>query len=478
MLEGPDPVPEKLNGQGAGQSNDPVWNKTYPPSDNKAINSPPAADIQKLGFAQLQLVEASSKPEQTDADSQIKKFEQDNGVKVTFSNGRYEYSLNGSKEAAWLIQTTLDLAKASDVLSKKIEEKEQELHNRYHVDFSTDGEPAGIHITTDNGTSYDFQARSRAPQLRELLGIEAALKTSWSEVTEKPGSMGVKFYFLDQQLLPDSLCMFGQDGSRRNAIFFEPDPRHPKIVTDRDANGPFPGGQSSIQGEALHELEHNTVAVDSEWVKPVMADYAKKLGWVPLQSKDGHGNLRDEYYRPIYALETKDGHYYRRGPVPDTLCTSYGDVLDTNHSLMNSLLEDGMKTQWNPPAQSSITEDTADLGWIRCNIHGEFLDKNDKPTKSLVEAVAMNYLDMRTKSKIGIASSYFFDPQEMLAEGMRSYRSAELYLWLKNNHPDLYEICQKIDQEEINRRYPPVNHVPSYVRAADRTLIPNPALKK
>lgn len=314
-----------------------------------------------------------------------------------------------------------------------VEKKLAELHKKYGVDFSKKGETVKLNDPPGIATC-------REPNPRELKAIEEALKKNPSGIYEPVGSPGVKFYFLERDVNPN-LYAFFDTAEGRNAIFIQPALEKLKYATNKEA----PVASPTIEAIIAHELEHNATAVEGNVIRGHASSVPRELGdnkalaERPLDAKlardyEQLGWTRMKFgTREVWAMQGNDGLLYV--PVPT---------------------------------------DDGEHGWVPIDKQGNFLNEDGKPIKNAVEVEAYDDSRMRAKAKVRPITNYFLNPEEMLAEGMAYYHSQEKRAWLVNHNPEIYEICKRIDQERVNRRYgmSPTGQ-PSYVRDITGEIVVN-----
>lgn len=314
-----------------------------------------------------------------------------------------------------------------------VEKKVAELHQKYGVDFSKNGET--VKLNDPPGV-----VALREPNLRDLKAIEEALKKNPSGVSEPVGSPGVKFYFLEKDVDP-KLYAFFDTAEGRNAIFVQPALEKLEYATNKEA----PAASPTMEALLAHELEHNATAIE-------------------------HGAIRSHAF-PL-PREFGDNKTLAERPVDAAMERDYGQLGWTRLKLDNN---DVWAMQGNDGLlYVQVKTEDGEHGWVPVNKQGKFLNEDGKPVKpgEEVEAYDDNY--MRFKAKVAPITNYFPNPEEMLAEGMAYYHSQEKRAWLIGHNREVYEICKRKDQERINRRYgTSANGQPNYVRDINGEIVPH-----
>lgn len=293
-----------------------------------------------------------------------------------------------------------------------VQQKIIELHKKYGVDFSANGEIVKVKEPPE-------AVKCREPNLRELKAIEEALKKNPSGIYEPVGSPGVKFYFLEKNADPNLYAFFNQaDG--RNAIFIQPNLDKIKHVLNKEA----PVGAATVEAIVAHELEHNATAVE------------------------GHAH---KFHLPGFARELGDNKAIEDRPIDAKLERDYGQLGWTRIKFAE--VDVWAIQSRNGRLYVPVPTDDGEHGWVPINKQGQFLDDDGKPMTSPGEVSALDDNQMRNIAKVKPITNYFLNPEEMLAEGMSYYHSEEKRAYLAKQNPQYYELCKRIDQERINRRY-------------------------
>lgn len=314
-----------------------------------------------------------------------------------------------------------------------VQQKIAELHKKYGVDFSTNGELVKVNDPPE-------MVKCREPNLRDLKAIEEALKKNPSAIYEPVGSPGVKFYFLEKNADPKLYAFFNQ-AEGRNSVFLQPSLEKIKYATNKEA----PVGAATLETIIAHELEHNATAVE------------------------GHAH---KFHLPGFPRELGDNHAIENRPVEAKLERDYGQ-------LGWSRIKFGEVDVWAMQGKDGllyvpVPTDDGEHGWAPINKQGQFLTEDGKPLKPGDEGVAFDDNQMRNLAKVRPITNYFLNPEEMMAEGMAYYHSEEKRAYLAKQNPQYYEICKRIDQERINRRYGmKPNGEPSYLRDANGEIVPH-----
>jgi hypothetical protein len=333
--------------------------------------------------------------------------------------------------------------------NEQIDAKEQYLHKRYGVTFSKPGELAE-NMQQDGKWG---SSTCRQPSMKELTGIEAALKNNPSSQDETRGSRGLKFYFpKDDKIYPDRFAAAGKDRNGDSAVFVQPAlSAYPATMKEAKKDDPE---MHSVERFISHELTHseevahyNTLALRGAPLLPkelqskpgeriqtndnafeaVSSKQYEKIGWKLFNCEDGS---------KIWGLKNKDGTY-------------------------------SVNT-------SSINDSDDPDEWVRVNGKGQYLDEKGKPLpKGSVEAPTIDAVDARHMAKVNPATNYFYTPREMLAEGMSYYRSPEGRASLSKNNHDLYTACKEIDQENLDRKYGTLDGHSAFIRTPDGKVVRN-----
>lgn len=313
------------------------------------------------------------------------------------------------------------------------QKKMAELHRKYHVDFSQNGETVSIGDPVQS-------VRCRVPNLKELTALEAALKKNPASTQEAVGSPGVKFYFLEKDVDP-KLYAFFNSYAGRNSVFIQPKFDILQHATNQEARDPKVATMEAI---IAHELEHNASAVARTSdlpPPPIPKELGDNNGWndrrnVAAASREygalGWTLVKDAKGNSAWAMEAKDGKLY--------VC---------------------------------VPTDDGEHGWALVDRRGNYLNENGKPVTGDDEPVVLDDNQMRMRAKVRPITNYFIEPEEMLAEGMAYFHSAEKRAILAQRSPEYYETCKRIDQERINRTHgTKSNGEPNYLRDPNGELVP------
>jgi hypothetical protein len=385
---------------------------------------PDGARAQERGEITANKNEVRDSVNHTDAAAEAKAhaaIEKKYGVHVVIKDGRAEYHLQaGNKDTTLFTLPEGDIKDAEKYLAAEVQKREGALNARYGATFSssTDTIPT-VSANGDSGTETGRYATCRPPRLDELVGVEAAL-AHCQPSDRSLGNAGTKFYFLrDGQHYAENRA--------GGANYIKGDP--PKVFIDpsEHINAPTEADRQSMHSprsmeyDITHELTHN-------------AQY--RLGWDNAIDKnkkaDGHAQaetLESSTAKEMGWVRTTDGHYYLMG-------------------------KDGTFFQCNPS-----------------NPNQWFAFKPDKHgTLQKVENSQVNSQFVREHALVTPPTNYFSNPKEEMAECLTLYRLGSGYQEILARNPVLFSLTQKIDQDDINKTYPPRGHTPSVVRRSDGTL--------
>lgn len=298
----------------------------------------------------------------------------------------------------------------SDQARKPLEpiaQRQKDLTAKYKVQFVEPGRPVPRFWKIENGTiAKDEMTVARAPSMRELDGLEAALKRSQPSQLKDDGT-GVKIAFLSENSPDGTLASFW---APQSLVMVTPGLSGLAATVRGDMR--FDQKLMTIEAVLTHEFSHNhedklVSAGPSADVK-----YGPSAGWI--WAKD----------TKTWMLLAKDGSYY---------------AFEGN----------GV--------------------WTKRNESGERVDASNKVANSRSDALRVSNDEMQRLALIRPVTGYFDNPLEMYAEAMMMYRLGnDQRKFLRVISPVLYEVVKDNDQAEISRvhgRTPFGN--PNYVRDVD-----------
>ena len=92
--------------------------------------------------------------------------------------------------------------------------------------------------------------------------------------------------------------------------------------------------------------------------------------------------------------------------------------------------------------------------WVRCNTAGQSLGVDGLRVKHNYEAQQVTSLYVQTHAMVRPATRYFTNPAEVMAEGLMLYRlNEDTRAYLKAVSPELYDLVQTEDQQELDLAY-------------------------
>ncbi len=382
--------------------------------------------------------QADKSPKDAPVPKEVQKFATEHGMTAKLVDGNYEFHLkaNGEDKVICSVDSHLPLKdglrEADAEIARRVHEKEAALHNRYGVDFSSNGE-----TTVVEGTDGKQRVNCREPNLKELAAIEAALKKN----NHKAGGAdqgAPKFYFLKNEVngFESSYAITNTDSSGRNAIFIHPSFDWMKAT---DADGGY--RDRTMETAIAHELSHvdrmRDLGLKAPMSEPTPEELAryKRMGWseIPLANGD-----------KIWAIQGKHGEYY---------------------------------------ALAATVEGVA---WIRVNEHGEPLHSDGTPVKQSefgnsedVDKMLKNGSlllddDIVKRAKVRPPTNYMPNPEDVLCEAESLFHDGDKRAWLLRLSPKIYEEAKAVDQQRINRENGTApDGQPLYIRSPNGEIVPN-----
>ena len=362
-------------------------------------------------------------PEQQDSEL-LNKF----GVVREKDNGQVRYKLAGSTGDSTLFEVPAspqEFEQSEHKLESMVEAKEQDLKAHYHVNFSVEGENAVRPYVSD--TKRGDMVHARAPRYSELLGVEAALKSSDpGQFTDDVGKDALKFYFLKKPMFGEKTydaAMYASDKDKKSSVFFEPDAEPGRPITATDAVNLHQDIKSSIEALASHEIAHNSEFQLGLWSLDKLKKVADDIGWT---------TSADNQY---WLMKGKRGEFYR-------------------------LTNDGLST---------------DNGWVRCDSKGTANDEFGQTYADASKAPPLTKAQVRERALLRPPTDYFTSPEEMIADSLMLYRVGESgRQQLSQSGVHLYNAVKDLDQSEIDARFgKTADGQSNKVRLPDGALVDN-----
>lgn len=353
-------------------------------------------------------------PESNAEKQAISELHATTGVFVKRFQDKYVYltTANGKYETLFTTEANLEgLNQAKKQLGELVDQKVADLQGKYKVTVCRQND------TMPNAEKPGCTLVAREPRLDELNDLEAALKRSNPShlATTDPNGPGLKFIYLKEGYLDATANYVNQ--SLTICIQPSKDDR-PEPVLDAQGQAvnntdlsPF-----SYTGALIHEMGHHA-QWRWGWVHYVdRPDLVTKAGWVPCKA-DPEKNL----------LQGKDGKLYK----------------------------------------PRIKDDNTTDGWITCNESGEPLDGSGNVV-SADQATQVSNEDMSALARVTPPTSYFTNPGEMWADGIRSFRlDRYARLAFMSRSPQFYQVVKEQDQNEIDATY----GSGKYIRGIDGLLV-------
>lgn len=224
-------------------------------------------------------------------DKQFSDFAKANGLELTrTADKKLEFSLKNGGEK--LVIGTVEPGRAGlDEITKKLKEftelKQWDLEQRFGVKFAAPGGEQKLFQQVQQGDQPPKPGKElnlRAPKLRELLGIEAALEKANPSHKTDEGAKPLTFYFLkDSTYYKGSagVATFEKNANGGPAVIVEPNTLDRAPITERDKPKADFTNHRSIESVIVHELGHHTEerigATPEE-----KAELYKQMGWTPI----------------------------------------------------------------------------------------------------------------------------------------------------------------------------------------------------
>jgi hypothetical protein len=278
---------------------------------------------------------------------------------------------------------------------------------------------------TADGTGPMVNARN--PSLKELAGVEAALKNS-----PRPDGEPLQIQFPDKRQVqgqPDSANYTPpQDGKPATMTVDMRGDEH--AATEKDVSPTARTDQNrdrySIEAVVTHELAHGT----EHNTDPAAKDAAyQKAGWVPLRHADDPNKPLNRF---DYALKGKDGFLYQ--PVHTQGANGQDEIKWARIKDNAGYDKDG-------------------------NYNVEYVDSSGKaitaPINSekdvLKNAYTLDNNQMFDNARVKPSTRYIDNPEEMMADAVADYRMNPRDLQARC--PEIYKAAQALDQQELDRVY-------------------------
>ncbi len=300
-----------------------------------------------------------------------------------------------------------------------IAERQKEIAAKYKVQFVPAGQLVPRFWKVEKGAiSRDQMIEARKPTLKELDGLEAALKRSIPSQVKADGT-GVKIAFLPENSPNGTLASFW---APQNLVMVTPGIANLPATISGDMR--FEQKLDTIEAVLTHEFSHNHEDKLLNSGTLTEAKYGPSAGWI--RAKDTN----------TWMLLAKDGSYF---------------AYEGNNV------------------------------WTKRNESGERVGSLGNSVQNIADSVSINNDEMRKVALIKPVTGYFDNPLEMYAEAMMMFRiGSEQRKFLATQSPLLYEIVKENDQAEISNYFgrTPFGN-PRYFRDTDGIPRPDsPELRK
>lgn len=352
------------------------------------------------------------------------------GVQIEERDGKYHYLLqaNGEKKELFSTDASEDGLKEADTNLREIVDAEiSSLEEEYAVKINREGYHAtakyivyGVGLPAEQQASIRDLGEVRDPSLVELAGVRAGLENSMpSNVVADPKNL-LQINFLKNGFGP--VAEFTRDQQDNPEVLFYPT-FYPMPATEADVTVDAKGGrQPSVEYVFTHELAHHSqVALDGSDMND-RGTFREDSGWTPIF--DSETGLTE------WAIKGADGYNYVLG---------------------------GGGYQ---PRFYRVDEDL------------NLLDADGKTTTQMEHAHSLSIKEMQDLAVVRPPSDYFFNPDEMFAECIATYRvNEEGRARLMTESPVAYAVTQSYDQREIDAIYGKYEDGSSvYIRMPDGRL--------
>ncbi len=288
-----------------------------------------------------------------------------------------------------------------------IAERQRQIASTYNVEFVKPGQLVPRFWKIEKGSvPKDQMIVSRQPTMKELDGLEAALKRSVPSQVKADGT-AVKVAFLPENSPDGTLASFW---APQSLVMITPGLSNLAATVRGDMR--FDQKLMTIEAVLTHEFSHNheDKLVNSDAMAE--AKFGPSAGWIWAKESK------------TWMLLAKDGSYY------------------------------GFEG-------NSI--------WTKRNEQGQRVDASGKVVESAQSAVSISNDEMQRQAMIRPVTSYFDNPLEMYAEAMMMFRlGSDQRKFLRILSPVLYEIVKENDQSEISSYFGRTAFGnPKYVRDVD-----------
>lgn len=334
------------------------------------------------------------------------------GVERIVEDGVARYRLPGSADGKILLEAKVgasELTQSQHRLGQMVQDKLHQLYDQYHVTFGKEGEDAvrpKVLSKSKPGQLVDGpMAHSRVPRLSELMGVEAALFSSQPSQFTDAKNHALKFYFLKEPMFghrTNTAALYASDLKNNMAVFFEPDLQPYRPITVEDSVRRQEDLKSSFESLAVHEIAHNGERNMGTWNLDKFKPTAEKLGWTLSE---------DSSY---WLIKGQAGELFRRAE----------------------------------------SDSSSNKSWIRCDTKGSAVDEQGRAIASYNSAPRFSNSQVRDRSLLKPPTSYFTNPDEMLADSLMLYRVGdEGRKILLRSGPDLFNAVKDFDQAEVDLRF-------------------------